>query len=44
MLKDFTKQPALKQSPSFLSFSFLNDVCVSVFSLSLSMRLQTLKD
>ena len=43
MLKDFIKQPVIKQSQTFLSFSFLIDCCVSVFFLSLSKRLQILK-
>ena len=44
ILKDFMKQPVIKQSPNFLSFSFLIDWCISVFSLSLSKRLQILKN
>ena len=36
--KDFMKQPVMKQSQTFLSFSFLIDYCMSVFSLSLSAR------
>ena len=29
--KGFIKQPVIKQSPTFLSFSFLIDYCVTVF-------------
>ena len=36
--KGFIKQPVIKQSSTFLSFSFLVECCVSVFSLSLSKR------
>ena len=32
-LKGFIKQPVIKQSPTFLTFSFLIDYCMSVFSL-----------
>ena len=35
ILKDFIKQPVIKQRPTFLSF-LLTDCCISVFSLSLS--------
>ena len=42
ILKAFIKQPVIKQSPTFLSFSYLIECCVSVFSLSLSKRLQIL--
>ena len=31
ILKGFIKQPVIKQSPTFLSFSFLTDCCMSVF-------------
>ena len=31
ILKDFIKQPGIKQSPTFLRFSFLIDCCISVF-------------
>ena len=31
ILKSFIKQPVIKQSPTFLSFSFLIDCCMSVF-------------
>ena len=44
ILMNFLKQPVIKQSPTFLSFSFLTDRCISVFSLSLSKRLQILKN
>ena len=44
ILKDFIKQPAIKQSQPFLSFSLLIDCCVSVFSLFLSKHLQVLKN
>ena len=44
ILKDLIKQPVIKQIPTFLSFSFLIDCCISVFSLSLSKRLQILKN
>ena len=30
-IKYFIKQPVMKQSPTFLSFSFLIDCCISVF-------------
>ena len=43
ILKDFIKQPVIKQSLTFLSFSFPIDCCISIFSLSLSKGLQTLK-
>ena len=43
ILKDFIKQPVIKPSPTF-SFSFLIDCYISVFSLSLSKRLQILKN
>ena len=33
-LIDFIKQPVVKQSPTFLSFSFLIDCCLTVFSPS----------
>ena len=36
ILKDFIKQPVIKQSPRFLSFSFLIDCCISALSFSLS--------
>ena len=42
-IKNFIKQPVIKQGPTFLSFSFLIDGYISVFSLSLSKRLQILK-
>ena len=29
--KDFIKQPVITQGPTFLSFSFLIDCCISVF-------------
>ena len=32
ILQDFIKQPVIKQSPTFPSFSFLFDCCISVFS------------
>ena len=38
ILKGFTKQPVMKQSSTILSFSFLTDCCMSLFSLSLSKR------
>ena len=37
ILKGFIKQPVIKHSPTFLSFSFLIDCYISVFSFSLSM-------
>ena len=40
ILQDFIKQPVIKQSPTFPSFSFLFDCCISVFSLSLSKHFQ----
>ena len=43
ILKNFIKQPVIKQSPTFLNFYFLIDCCISVFSLSLSMHLQILE-
>ena len=36
ILEEFIKQPVIKQNPTFLSFSFLIDCCISVSSLSLS--------
>ena len=33
--KGFMKQPVIEQSTTFLSFPFLIDYCMSVFSLSL---------
>ena len=36
ILKSFIKQLVLKQSLTFLSFSFIIDCCISVFTLSLS--------
>ena len=44
ILKDFIKQPVIKQSPIFLSFSFLIDCCISIFSLFLSKHLKILKN
>ena len=38
ILKGFTKQPVIKQSSTILSFSFLTDYYMSLFSLSLSKR------
>ena len=38
ILKGFREQPVIKQIPNCLSFSFLVDYCMSVFSLSLSNR------
>ena len=40
ILQDFIKQPVIKQSPTFPSFSFLFDCCISAFSLSLSKHFQ----
>ena len=40
ILQDFIKQPVIKQSPTFPSFSFLFDCCISVFSPSLSKHFQ----
>ena len=42
-IKNIIKQPVIKQGPTFLSFSFLIDGYISVFSLSLSKLLQILK-
>ena len=38
ILKGFIKQPVIKKGSTFLSFSFLIDCYMSVFSLSLSKR------
>ena len=43
ILKDFIKQPVIKQSPTFLRFFFHIDYCISLFFLSLSKRLQILR-
>ena len=43
-IKNFIKQPVIKQGPTFLSLSFLIDCCESVFSLPLSKRLLILKN
>ena len=43
-IKGVYKTICYKKSPAFLSFSFLIDCCVSVFSLSLSKRLQILRN
>ena len=39
ILKGFIKQPVIKQSPAFLSFSFLIDCCMIVFFSSLMKAL-----
>ena len=44
ILKEFLKQPVIKQSSTFICFSFLIDYCISMFSLSLSKRLEILKN
>ena len=31
ILNGFIKQPVIEQGPTFLSFSFLNDCCMSIF-------------
>ena len=42
ILKDFIKQPVIKQTPTLLSFTFLIDYCISVFSSLLNRVLGVL--